>query len=1003
MKTFSGKSQKSILIGLIASLIFLFLVFPSSVFAADNETYGWQGIGNTETGDINQLIMIDPEPSNITVIHTAKDKNDTYINQINTPIKAADGFKIVFTMKAGMGSFNGDNFKNNCMPYIALWDENEENIVASAENGVLKFYENESHGKGEESADDLGKIVIGAEEDALEEGDYVLVFGPEICGNNTSKNLGVPIKFKFSLEVVPELNELVQSIQEFLNNVELYDEQNLSDEELVWGKYPENKAELLKDAVEVAQKEQDPKVAAKVLNNKFKEFKESVAVGILSVKIKDFTEEIQVGDTGIAEAEVASTPEDKKYQKVTWNVISGNGCIDIDEKTGEWTANYPGEAVVRATTTKGTFGQKYQDKKIKVAKPKDHSISVNISKSGTLQATVKKANENLADITALKISTSNGAVLSDSDLMYIKSLDELEKLDVFYADCENWKLDGIKTLKTAILSKTMKSLDAGTFKDCINLENIEIPASVSRIDNQAFVGCSSLPECITIRSVSPPQYEGMKGDTVFVGTNVTSIKVPFGCVTTYREADQWKAFGIKESEERKLIVKDVNTKSLKTKAEEQLKQLQLDESEIDTLIIATGKYQWLDRTNDISWIQNNCLNATTIDLSSTNLEDSKVKANYFKNRVNLKKIKLPSTIVNLGGSAFAGCVNLQDIELPSSLESIGNNVFQDCSALPEIMICNAKFPPVYSGALPPQIKGFRVPTSSIGAYKQQVGWSQYLILGQIEASLDKTAITLKTLESAEIKANVKTYGSYSNNVYWKSSDNNIVTVTGDKEKATVKGLKTGNAEITLCDTSGSVLGKCAVTVKRMNAPGNVKVTSVAYNKLKVSWSAVTKAEKYIVYRCNSKGTVIKSWTLNTSARTFTDNGLTTGTTYYYKVRAYRSLNGVNYYGEYSSIKSGKPSLSKVSSVKVAKGGTQKVKISWKKISGASGYVVYQSTKKSSGFKAVKTVKGNSTVKYTTAKLKKGKTYYFKVKAYRTVSKKKVYSPSYSSVVKYKVK
>jgi hypothetical protein len=71
------------------------------------------------------------------------------------------------------------------------------------------------------------------------------------------------------------------------------------------------------------------------------------------------------------------------------------------------------------------------------------------------------------------------------------------------------------------------------------------------------------------------------------------------------------------------------------------------------------------------------------------------------------------------------------------------------------------------------------------------------------------------------------------------------------------------------------------------------------------------------------------------------------------------------------------------------------------VTGATGYEIYMSTKKSSGYKKVKTVTSAKTVKYTKSSLKKGKTYYFKVRTYRTVNGKKVYS-AYSSIKSVKV-
>lgn len=85
-----------------------------------------------------------------------------------------------------------------------------------------------------------------------------------------------------------------------------------------------------------------------------------------------------------------------------------------------------------------------------------------------------------------------------------------------------------------------------------------------------------------------------------------------------------------------------------------------------------------------------------------------------------------------------------------------------------------------------------------------------------------------------------------------------------------------------------------------------------------------------------------------------------------------------------------------------KSGKNKVRLTWKKVKTATGYEVYQSTKKNTGYKKVKTIKKNKVVTYNTKKLKKKKTYYFKIRTYRKVGGKTYYG-AFSSVKKIKIK
>lgn len=84
---------------------------------------------------------------------------------------------------------------------------------------------------------------------------------------------------------------------------------------------------------------------------------------------------------------------------------------------------------------------------------------------------------------------------------------------------------------------------------------------------------------------------------------------------------------------------------------------------------------------------------------------------------------------------------------------------------------------------------------------------------------------------------------------------------------------------------------------------------------------------------------------------------------------------------------------KTSSVKTTLG-----KLSWKKISNADGYRVYQYNSSTKAYERIKTIKSNTTTSYTVKGLKAGKTYKFKVLAYKKANSKD-YAGAYSAVVK----
>ncbi|WP_216830406.1 InlB B-repeat-containing protein [Alkalihalobacterium elongatum] len=174
---------------------------------------------------------------------------------------------------------------------------------------------------------------------------------------------------------------------------------------------------------------------------------------------------------------------------------------------------------------------------------------------------------------------------------------------------------------------------------------------------------------------------------------------------------------------------------------------------------------------------------------------------------------------------------------------------------------------------------------------------------------------------------------------------------------------------------------------------SVTTTSASYNQIRINWGRVTGASGYEIYRATSKDgkyTRVKSITSG-STLTFTNGSRATGTTYYYKVRAYRVVDGTRVYGTFSAVRSGKAVLPVPKNVKASKASATSATISWSRVTGASGYEVHRATSKNGKYSRVGTVTSGGTVRFTNAGLKRGTKYHYKVRAYRVVNGKRVYS------------
>ncbi len=181
------------------------------------------------------------------------------------------------------------------------------------------------------------------------------------------------------------------------------------------------------------------------------------------------------------------------------------------------------------------------------------------------------------------------------------------------------------------------------------------------------------------------------------------------------------------------------------------------------------------------------------------------------------------------------------------------------------------------------------------------------------------------------------------------------------------------------------------------APGVTTVTarSVGYTSAKIEWQPVEGADGYAVYRCDIGGGAY-SWVADVEAdvTSYTNTGLSTGTTYYYKVRAFANSADGKLYGNYSLCATARPvpATPVVSAVYAEETG---VTLSWAKIYGATGYSIYRASEKDGEYTFLANLTDGEISAYTDAA--GDSTCFYKVRACRQMGTDRMFG-NYSEAV-----
>ena len=268
-------------------------------------------------------------------------------------------------------------------------------------------------------------------------------------------------------------------------------------------------------------------------------------------------------------------------------------------------------------------------------------------------------------------------------------------------------------------------------------------------------------------------------------------------------------------------------------------------------------------------------------------------------------------------------------------------------------------------------------------------------------------MSAKTLKTTSITA-VKATGSTSVRLEWKAVDGasgyqiyrSTSKDSGYKKVGQVKGKNTKKYEDKTLE-AGKTYYYQVRAYKSNSAKNGVasfskaqkawtikqvvfsQITSDSKNQVTLGWKKVSKAQGYDIYRSDKSNSGFEKIASisSRSTLTYTDKGVKSGNTYYYKIAATYKIKGSAGRGSYSKVT--EVAVLKQGSISsITLGDNNVLNISWNSVANASGYELAGAVSEKGTYTTLQTSGATS---FTHSNLVQGTTYYYKVRAYKDLS------------------
>ena len=542
---------------------------------------------------------------------------------------------------------------------------------------------------------------------------------------------------------------------------------------------------------------------------------------------------------------------------------------------------------------------------------------------------------------------------------------------------ESNAFENCKSLKKAVVPDTVSSIGGSAFYGCEALTDITLGSKLKKIANQTFYGCAALPSIVIPYNVTAI------GDSAFVNcTKLTQITVPRNTTSIASNAFSYPkkmtmygpsgcyAQTYANGKGIKYVAQDIHATSIRlditNKTAEYYDEFQL------TATIAPQNF-----TDAVTWTSSNEDVATVSDTGYVEV-------------CGVGTAVITVTAGNVKAACTVTVPQLIDwIEFDEDeIELKSGETYQLRPDISPSNATNKKLKYTSSDTKVAEVSASGLVTAkSEGEARIRAaatdGSDEYAVCyvtvtGKAKVTgitLNQTSATLGRGKKLALKAAISPSYASNKKVVWKSANTKVATVDGS---GNVTAKAPGRTKITVTSAeNSSYQASCTVTV-----PYNITY------KLNKGKNNASNPSTYYGKKITLK---------NPSRKGYTFAGWYTDAKFKKKIKTIESSAKCDYtlYAKWTKV-----NVAKVSITSAKNSKSKQILLKYKKISGIKGYEISYSTDKK--FKKAVTRKNTTKTSYTISKLKKGKTYYVRIRAYKVDSTgKKVYG-KYTSVKKVKV-